>query len=305
MTPTRSGCNYSIQSNGSGPGHSSHKSKRQECQPGGEAQMEDARTSTSSQRYTSLTTRSVYGSKTARVGAYPKSLDRHHELISYSEEIHVARKDRGTSEGLDTHVLQRISPTDKSFVEKPKHVIKGPEEEVGPRQGKQPSGSSPSLHKCPTSPKDQPEGQAKGKGKGKAQMEQALPAELQDFQEREDSHGQCVQYGKNSNIIQKQGRGKIEPIFYKGVDLANLVNQIETCNKEIITKLETFEYIQLKLGNEILQVKESQKTIIGLENVNKDNILSLTQICARINSKITFLNKQDDNSISFITRQLK
>ncbi|MBW0525777.1 hypothetical protein O181_065492 [Austropuccinia psidii MF-1] len=50
MTPTRSGSNYSIQSNGSGPGHSSHKSKRQECQPRGEEQMEDARTSTSSQR---------------------------------------------------------------------------------------------------------------------------------------------------------------------------------------------------------------------------------------------------------------
>ena len=53
MTPTRSGSNYSIQSNGSGPGHSSHKSKRQECPPRGEAQMEDARTSTSSQRLAS------------------------------------------------------------------------------------------------------------------------------------------------------------------------------------------------------------------------------------------------------------
>ncbi|MBW0561080.1 hypothetical protein O181_100795 [Austropuccinia psidii MF-1] len=49
MTPTRSERNYSIQSNGSGPGHSSQKSKRQECQPRGEAQMEDARTSASSQ----------------------------------------------------------------------------------------------------------------------------------------------------------------------------------------------------------------------------------------------------------------
>ena len=53
MTPTRSGNNYSIQSNESGPGLSSHKSKRQECQPRGEAQKEDARTSTSSQRLAS------------------------------------------------------------------------------------------------------------------------------------------------------------------------------------------------------------------------------------------------------------
>ncbi|MBW0551478.1 hypothetical protein O181_091193 [Austropuccinia psidii MF-1] len=179
MTPTRSGSNYSIPSNGSGQGNSSHKSKRQECQPRGEGQMEDARTFTSSQRLASifntliespeaditaisarpesLPTGSsrdipvsvqelVYGSKTARVGTSPKSLDRHHELISSSEEVHGARKYRGTSEVLDTHVLQRTSPTDKSLVEKTKHVIRGSEEEVGPRQGQHPSGSSPRIH---------------------------------------------------------------------------------------------------------------------------------------------------------------
>ncbi|MBW0554021.1 hypothetical protein O181_093736, partial [Austropuccinia psidii MF-1] len=121
----------------------------------------------------------VYDSKTARVGTSPKSLDRNHELISPSEEVHGARKDRITSEGLDTNVLQRKSPTDQSLVEKPKHVIRGSEEEVGPREGKQPSGSSPSIHKkksastsanqAQENPKDQPE------GKGKAQVEQALP----------------------------------------------------------------------------------------------------------------------------------
>ncbi|MBW0590968.1 hypothetical protein O181_130683 [Austropuccinia psidii MF-1] len=275
MNNNRSGSNYFIQSNGSGPGNSSHKSKRQEFQPREEAQMEDARTSTSSQRLAStfdtyiespeaeitaiavvrpesLSTGNnrdipvsvkelVYGRKTERVRTSPKSLDRNHELISSSEVVHGARKDRRTSEGLDTHVLQRPSPTDKSLVEKPKDVIRGPEEEVEPREGKQPSGSSPSLHKqksastsakqAQENPKDQPEGQAKCKGKGKAQVEQALPAELQDYQEREDSHGQCVQYGKNSDRIQKQGRGKIEPIFSKEVDLVKLVNQIETCNK--------------------------------------------------------------------------
>ncbi|MBW0590191.1 hypothetical protein O181_129906 [Austropuccinia psidii MF-1] len=114
MTPTRSGSNNSIQSNGLGPGNSTHKSKRQECQPRGEAQMEDARTSTSSQRLAStfeplierpeaditdiavrpesLPTGSsrdipvpvqelVYGSKTERVGTSSKSLDRNHDHI--------------------------------------------------------------------------------------------------------------------------------------------------------------------------------------------------------------------------------
>ncbi|MBW0581800.1 hypothetical protein O181_121515, partial [Austropuccinia psidii MF-1] len=211
----------------------------------------------------------------SRVGTSPKYLDRHHELISSSEEINGARKDRRTSEELVTHVLQRTGPTDKTLVEKTKHVIRGPEEEVGPRKGKQPSGSSPSLHKqksastsakkAQENPKDQPEGQEKGKGKGKAQVEQALPAELQDSQEREEIHGQCVQYGKSSDGIQKPGRGKIEPIFSKEVDLVKLVNQIETCHKEIITNFKTF----------------------------------------KIESKVTLLNQPDDNSISFITRQSK
>ncbi|MBW0560705.1 hypothetical protein O181_100420 [Austropuccinia psidii MF-1] len=39
--------------------------------------------------------------------------------------------------------------------------------------------------------------------------------------------------------------------------------------------------------------------------MNKDNILSLTQICERIESKATLLNQPDENSISLIARQLK
>ncbi|MBW0567654.1 hypothetical protein O181_107369 [Austropuccinia psidii MF-1] len=111
----------------------------------------------------------VYGGKAARVVNSPKSLDRHHELISSSGEVHGARNNRGTSEGLDTHVLQRKRPTDKSLVQKPKNVIRGTEEEVGPRKGRQPSGSYPSLHKqnststsakqAQASPKDQPKRQ--------------------------------------------------------------------------------------------------------------------------------------------------
>ncbi|MBW0586765.1 hypothetical protein O181_126480 [Austropuccinia psidii MF-1] len=89
----------------------------------------------------------IYGIKVAGVGTSSNSLDRQNELISSSKEVHGPRKDRGSSEGLDIHVLQRTSPKDKSLVEKPKHVVRGPEEEFGPRKGKQPSGSSPSLQK--------------------------------------------------------------------------------------------------------------------------------------------------------------
>ncbi|MBW0565583.1 hypothetical protein O181_105298 [Austropuccinia psidii MF-1] len=115
------------------------------------------------------------GGKEAGVGTSAKYLDRQNKLLSSSEEVHGPRKDRRTSEGLDTHVLQGTSPTDESLVEKPKHVVRGPEEEFSQRKGKQPSGSSPSIHKPnsastsakkgKTNAKEPLEGQAKGKGK--------------------------------------------------------------------------------------------------------------------------------------------
>ncbi|MBW0480082.1 hypothetical protein O181_019797 [Austropuccinia psidii MF-1] len=88
----------------------------------------------------------VHGGKETGVGASAKSFYRHNELLSSSEEVHVPRKDRSNSER-HAHFLQGTSPTDKSLVVKPKHVLRGPEEEAGPRKGQQPSGSSPSLHK--------------------------------------------------------------------------------------------------------------------------------------------------------------
>ncbi|MBW0582084.1 hypothetical protein O181_121799, partial [Austropuccinia psidii MF-1] len=89
----------------------------------------------------------VYGRKTTGVGMASKSLERHNELLSSIEEVHGPRKDRGASEGLDTHFFKRKSPKNKSLVEKPKHFVRGPEAGVGPREGQQPGGSSPSLHK--------------------------------------------------------------------------------------------------------------------------------------------------------------
>ncbi|MBW0529260.1 hypothetical protein O181_068975 [Austropuccinia psidii MF-1] len=140
----------------------------------------------------------VDGSKEAGVGTSAKSLDRHNELISLSEEVHGTRKDRGSSEGLDTHFLQKTSTTDKSLFEKTNHVFRGPEGEVGPSKGQQPNGSSPTLHKQKSASKsakkgqenskEQSEGQEKSKVKGKAQVEQALPTKLHNSQEREDSH---------------------------------------------------------------------------------------------------------------------
>ncbi|MBW0472950.1 hypothetical protein O181_012665 [Austropuccinia psidii MF-1] len=87
------------------------------------------------------------GSKEAGVGISTKSLDSYNELLYSSEEAHGPRKDSRPSEGLQTHILQRKGPKDKSFVKIPKHFVRGQEERVLPKEGQQPSGSSSSLHK--------------------------------------------------------------------------------------------------------------------------------------------------------------
>ncbi|MBW0464827.1 hypothetical protein O181_004542 [Austropuccinia psidii MF-1] len=89
----------------------------------------------------------VYGGKTAIMGASAKPLDRKDKFLSTSEEVLELRKDRGNPEKLDSNFLQRVSPTDKSLVEKHKHIVRGPEEAVGPKEGKQPYRSSSSFQK--------------------------------------------------------------------------------------------------------------------------------------------------------------
>ncbi|MBW0507832.1 hypothetical protein O181_047547 [Austropuccinia psidii MF-1] len=76
----------------------------------------------------------VYGGKAAGVTTSSKFLKRHNKLISSSEEVHGPRKDRRAYEGLNTHVLQGTSPTDKILVEKPENVVRGQEKKLA--QGK-------------------------------------------------------------------------------------------------------------------------------------------------------------------------
>ncbi|MBW0536137.1 hypothetical protein O181_075852 [Austropuccinia psidii MF-1] len=84
----------------------------------------------------------VYGGKEVEVETSAKLLDRNNELLSSSEEVHGPRKDSRPFEGLENHFLQRTSPKDKRLVEKAKHFVRGPEERVCQKQGKNPSGSS-------------------------------------------------------------------------------------------------------------------------------------------------------------------
>ncbi|MBW0571456.1 hypothetical protein O181_111171 [Austropuccinia psidii MF-1] len=89
----------------------------------------------------------VCGRNAEAVGTSAKPLYRENELISSSKEVHWPRKYSRSSEGMNSHVLQRKSPKDKSFVEKPKHFFRGPEERVDPKKRKKTSQISSSLYK--------------------------------------------------------------------------------------------------------------------------------------------------------------
>ncbi|MBW0486345.1 hypothetical protein O181_026060 [Austropuccinia psidii MF-1] len=126
----------------------------------------------------------VYGRKVEGVGTFDKSLDRNNELIYLSEEFHGMRKERGPSEGLDTHVFQRKNPKyqslvkNKSFCQRTRRRSWPKERTTAPWKLPKQEYSLECAKKGKASPTEQSEEQEKGKGKGKVQVEQALPIEL-------------------------------------------------------------------------------------------------------------------------------
>ncbi|MBW0581666.1 hypothetical protein O181_121381 [Austropuccinia psidii MF-1] len=74
---------------------------------------------------------------------------------------------------------------------------------------------STSAKQAQENPKEQPEGQSKSKGKGKAQVEQALPTELQDSQEREDSHDNVFSMARTLMELKKKEEEILSQSFPK------------------------------------------------------------------------------------------
>ncbi|MBW0579522.1 hypothetical protein O181_119237 [Austropuccinia psidii MF-1] len=161
-------------------GNSSHKSKRQECQPRGQAQIEDARTSTSSQKLPSTfdtLIKSPEAEITAIAVVRPESLStgNNRDIPVSVQKLVYGRKTARMGSSPKT------SPTDKSLVEKPKNVIRGPEEEVGPIGGTRPveapqaSTSKNGPQQVPNKPKQAPKTNQKGKQKEKPKCNKPYP----------------------------------------------------------------------------------------------------------------------------------
>ncbi|MBW0511253.1 hypothetical protein O181_050968 [Austropuccinia psidii MF-1] len=157
MTPTRSVSSNSIQSNGSGPGNLSQKSKDNIVSPEEKHKWKipELPPVPKDLNHFEWATLEIYQSQYKNWFMVEKKQE--WELLpslwigtmkSYLQVKKFMGPDKtGSSEGLDTHVFQKTTPTDKSFVEKLNHVVRGPEEGVDPRKGQEPHGSSPSLHK--------------------------------------------------------------------------------------------------------------------------------------------------------------
>ncbi|MBW0515414.1 hypothetical protein O181_055129 [Austropuccinia psidii MF-1] len=170
----------------------------------------------------------------------------HNELISSSKEFHGSRKDRGPSEGVDTHILQRRSPKDKSLVEKPKYFVRGPEEDVGPKNEQQPCGSSSRLHKQESSstsakqgkasPKEQSEGKAKGKGKATSKWNRPYPQNYRIPKKEKKSLENVFNIARTLMEFKNKGEERMNQSFPKKIDLVNLVTHFEICNKEIFCR---------------------------------------------------------------------
>ncbi|MBW0564811.1 hypothetical protein O181_104526 [Austropuccinia psidii MF-1] len=183
------------------------KYRRQEYQCRGEANLVDARASTSSQRLVrdfetllespesditsipvlrseTLPGRSsrdipvsvqemVHGGKEEGVGASSQHLDRKNELINSSKRVTGSRKDTRDSKRFETIVFQRKSTKVKILVEKAMHFIKGSEGGTFPKEEQHPCKSSPCLHKQEYTFKsfkqrqEIPKDKSKGEAKGK------------------------------------------------------------------------------------------------------------------------------------------
>ncbi|MBW0579252.1 hypothetical protein O181_118967 [Austropuccinia psidii MF-1] len=156
----------------------------------------------------------VYGSKETGVGTSSKSFDRKNDFIYSGDEIHGPSKYGGPSEGLGTHVLQRTSPKDKSLVEKKPFCQRT-------RRRSWPKEKTTALWKLLKPPQEiiflkkrqtrtsKPQRAIRRARKRKRERQNpsltGLIHRATEFQRKKDSHGQCVQYGKNSYVIQKQG----------------------------------------------------------------------------------------------------
>ncbi|MBW0550702.1 hypothetical protein O181_090417 [Austropuccinia psidii MF-1] len=206
MTSIRTESIYSIQSNGSGPGHSSHKSKIQECHPEERNKWRMPELPPVAKEVVK-----IYQSQCKNWLMVAKHQEQ--ELlptlwIGKMNSYLQLKKFLGPEKTWE--LLKCLTPMSfkgkfqktKAWLKKPKHIVRGSEEAVGPKEQQQPCGSSSILNKqkytsTSVQRKEIPKEQSEGPENCKAQMEQALPSELQNTKERKTTMDNVCNMGRN------------------------------------------------------------------------------------------------------------
>ncbi|MBW0576095.1 hypothetical protein O181_115810, partial [Austropuccinia psidii MF-1] len=138
-------------------------------------------------------------------------------------------------------------------------------------------------------------------GKSQSQLAQTLPTRVQDSQIGAFSHGQCVQYCKDSYGIYSQGAGKDEKNISR-----QIIDEIHLVQSNIDVKIGKLNAKLTKITLDINDLKKNDKQGAEMHKSVITTLELLTNACDRIESKYQSQNDEmEDISILNITDQLK
>ncbi|MBW0561305.1 hypothetical protein O181_101020 [Austropuccinia psidii MF-1] len=241
----------------------------------------------------------------------PKPLEGGHELLLTHQEISGSGEDHRALRRMEAIVLQRQGQKDKELVEKPKSFIHRLEKGIGNDSS---FGGRPSaIYQLQTSSRNiqreaqrtsEEEGSSQepsGQGKRERKLAQTLPTGVQDPQIGAFSHGQCLQYGKDSYGIQRQRAGK---------DLKDLstqiIEEIQFFESSIDVELGKFDAKLNKITSDISELKRNDKKYTEWYKLTNVKLDSITSTCDRIENKCQVQNHEmEDISTLNINDQLR
>ncbi|MBW0581164.1 hypothetical protein O181_120879 [Austropuccinia psidii MF-1] len=242
----------------------------------------------------------------------PKPLAGGHELLLTNQELSGSGKDHRALRRLEPIVFQRQGQEDKELVEELKSFIHRPEKRVGndSRFGDRgPSGvyqlqtSSRSVQGQGQRTSGESEGSQEPSGQRKRQslLAQTLPTGVQDPQIGAFSHGQCVQYGQNSDGIHSQRAGKDEQDF--STQIKQQLNHVK-CSIDVETGKLDAKLTKITL--DISELKRNDKKYTEWYQLTNVRVDSIINTCDRIESTCQVQNDEmEDLSIFKIIDQLK
>ncbi|MBW0551287.1 hypothetical protein O181_091002 [Austropuccinia psidii MF-1] len=317
MVHTRNGSNYSVQPDGCGQGRGNTKYRSLKSFSR-KTHMEDARAtphsprdeppSSGSNRNVSMPIQKlVQRSQRRGVVNMPKPLAGGHELLLTHQELSGSGEEHRTLRRLEPIVLQRQIQEYKELVEEPKSFIHRPEERIGNDSSfgdRRPSGvyqlqtrsRSVQIQAQRTSEEAERFQKPSRQGQRQSQLAQTYPTRVQVPQIGAFSHGQCLQYGKDSYGIHSQGAGKDEQNFS-----TEMIQKIHFVKTSIDVEIGKIDAKLTKMTLDISDLKKNDKHSAEMHKSIIAKLELLTNTCDRLESKY---HVQEDEMEHFSTRNI-